>query len=208
MGRLDTGKDVADTRKDLGNNDVTVSRWLTMYSSPSSSYEDIRQPSFDQIRAGFDVEDIGGLAGYFRREQQVALPDKSPFTTEELGGSLRLGPFRGSAGIGETTFSPIPLPFRQDFTDPDVDIGSRRARLDVEIPPFTGGVGRTWGDVRFPQHASQSERRQTSLPHRTDVNIGLGGRLGIADLRLQGQYGRTRGQKPSIGAGFTARIPF
>lgn len=192
----------------LADRDLPVSKWLTMYSSPSSSYEDIRQPSFDQIRTGFDVEDIGGLEGYFRRRRQTPLPDKPPFTAEELGGSLRLGPFRGSAAIGETTFNPVPLPFRQYFTDPDVDIGRRRARLDVEVPPFTGGVGRTWGDVRFPQHASQSERRQTSLPHRTNVNIGLGGRLGIADLGIQGRYERTQRQKPSWSVEAGGRIPF
>ena len=209
---------MADTRNNLGNPEITVSKWLTMYNSPSSRYGDILQPTFENIRGGFDVEGIGGLEGHFTRGRQTPLPGINPFQMEKLGGSLRLGPLRGSAEIGETTLNPVPLQYRQYFEDPDVDISQRKLGLGVEVPlPFlesslTGGREYLDQTVNLPHFKGQQERPKVTSPRTRSDYLRWKGKLGDIDFGLKYRRGESRGplglQEPYKEIYGDVRIPF
>jgi len=214
---------VADSTTDpikntLADHDLPVSRYLIINAPLSSRYEDVGQPSFDEIRAGFGVEDIGGIGGYFTRGKQVPLPGKPSFTIEELGLSGNLGPFYGSAGIGETTFSPVPSEYRQYFEDPDVDIGLKKWGLGAKIPlPFLkstlmGGVEGTEREIGLPQLKGQPERRTRNLPRTKNEYLKWIGELGPVDFGLEYRQGTGREhlgtQEPFKEIKGNIRIPF
>mgnify|MGYP005830062441 FL=1 len=160
-----------------------------------------------------DFERISGKVGpgeaFWERSQQGGFPNQQ---TDKFGGSLALGPLRLSGEQQDATSNPIPLAAREYFQDPTLGQRHRRINLEGQYPVgagiLSGRVGREWRDATLPQTIWEEQRRQIDAPPQTSAEILWRGRPGGVNLEAGARYRSIRDQDPSIGAGFTARIPF
>ena len=134
---------------------------------------------------------VGPLEAYWERANQAGEVDRQ---TGKYGGSLTLGPLDLSGEQLDTTIN-LPIPF------PEIKQRQRRASVGGQYPVgsgiLRGTVGREW-----------TRRHGVDAPPLTSADIGWTGNIGRVQLEAFGRYARRRGQDPSIGAGFIARIPF
>jgi len=152
---------------------------------------------------------IGPVEGFYERSE-----GKQPFNTQtdRYGGALNLGPFRLSGEKSKRTTDAISPERREFYTTPESEELRKRVALEGSHPVgtgiLTGSLGREWRKFNFPQSIWEGERGTYSPPHKTGANIGWSGRLGPAELLLQAQYNRRRGQKPEYGVHGGVRVPF
>jgi hypothetical protein len=165
---------------------------------------DLSSTDFERISGG-----IGPGEAFWQRAQQGGLPNQQ---TDKFGGSLTLGPLRLSGEQQEVTSNPIPLAAREYFQDPTLGERQRIINLEGQYPVgsgiLSGRVGREWRDTTLPQTIWEEQQQQIDAPPQTSAEILWRGRPGGVNLEAAARYRSTRGQDPSIDAGFTARIPF
>jgi hypothetical protein len=119
---------------------------------------------------------------------------KQPFDTQTdlYGGTLNLGPFRLS---GEQL---------KRITDREQEEIRKRVTLEGSYPVGTGILRGS-----LAQESSKLKSPQPySFPRQTSANIGWGGRLGPAELLLQAQYNKLRGQNTEYRVEGGVRVPF
>ena len=254
---------MADTRNNLGNNEITVSDYLrskhlaaTLYWGarsrsgeaylgidpdlrwipdaeagatirPGGQQADlsvgwgdklraitgVRRSPFDSGTTGFEQlsSQWGPGEVFWGRAQQEGFPDRK---TDKFGGSLTLGPLRLSGEERRTTSTPIPIPFREGFTNPEMKERERIAQLSGQYA-LGNGLGNLWGSLqrkwkksKLPQYIREQQPREFSSPHETSGLLGWTGDIGRVPVNARLRYARTQDQKSLWEAYIEGRIPF